>query len=143
LTSALPDQNIGFPTKGTVPQPGTTLISQAHSASDPRLPGALHVWNGNVEPALKLVDGLKVLLGGDGISAERQKLLKAVREFGAYIATNQELRRSIPEQRDDQHGVCGIGCESAGDQTDGEAAADALDATRISPLTAGSGTSAQ
>jgi len=30
------------------------------------------------EPALKLVDGLKVLLGGDGISAERQKLLKAV-----------------------------------------------------------------
>jgi len=42
LTSALPDQNIGFPTKGTVPQPGTTLISQAHSASDPRLPGALN-----------------------------------------------------------------------------------------------------
>jgi len=56
-----------------------------------------HVWNGNVEPALKLVDGLKVLLGGDGISAERQKLLKTIREFGAYIATNQAF---IPDYGD-------------------------------------------
>ena len=56
-----------------------------------------HVWNGNVAPALKLVDGLKVLLGGDGISAERQKLLKAVREFGTYIATNQAF---IPDYGD-------------------------------------------
>jgi len=56
-----------------------------------------HVWNGNVEPALELVDGLKVLLGGDGISAERQKLLKAIREFGACIATKQAF---IPDYGD-------------------------------------------
>ena len=56
-----------------------------------------HVWNGNVESALKLVDGLKVLLGGTGISAERQKLLKAIREFGACIATNQAF---IPDYAD-------------------------------------------
>jgi len=45
----------------------------------------------------KLVDGLKVLLGGDGLSAERQKLLKAIREFGNYIATNQAF---IPDYAD-------------------------------------------
>ena len=42
-------------------------------------------------------DGLKQLLAGDEISAERQKLLKAVRDFGTYIATNQAF---IPDYGD-------------------------------------------
>jgi hypothetical protein len=56
-----------------------------------------HLWNGNVEPALRLIDGLKQLLAGEEISAERQKLLKAIREFGTYIATNQAF---IPDYGD-------------------------------------------
>ena len=56
-----------------------------------------HLWNGNVDPALRLVDGLKTMLAGEGISAERQKLLRAVREFGNYIAANQAC---IPDYGD-------------------------------------------
>ena len=56
-----------------------------------------HLWNGNMEPALRVIEGLKQLLAGDGISAERQKLLKAIREFGTYIATNQGF---IPDYGD-------------------------------------------
>ena len=56
-----------------------------------------HLWNGNVDPALRLVDGLKTRLAGEGISAERQKLLRAVREFGNYIAANQAF---IPDYGD-------------------------------------------
>jgi hypothetical protein len=56
-----------------------------------------HLWNGNVDQALELVDGVTVQLGGDEISAERQKLFKAVREFGAYIAANQAF---IPDYGD-------------------------------------------
>ena len=54
-------------------------------------------WNGNIDPALRLVDGLKTTLAGEGISAERQKLLRAVREFGNYIAANQAC---IPDYGD-------------------------------------------
>ncbi|MBC8168085.1 MAG: ISKra4 family transposase, partial [Bryobacteraceae bacterium] len=56
-----------------------------------------HLWNGNVEPALRLIDGLKQLLAGDEISAGRRKLLKAIRDFGTYIATNQAF---IPDYGD-------------------------------------------
>ena len=56
-----------------------------------------HLWNGNIDPALRLVDGLKVLLAGDAHSEERQKLFKAVHDFGAYIATNQAF---IPDYGD-------------------------------------------
>ncbi|MDA1316179.1 MAG: hypothetical protein O2968_22910, partial [Acidobacteria bacterium] len=37
----MPDQNIGFPTKRAVRQPGIDVDFTGHSASDPRLPGAL------------------------------------------------------------------------------------------------------
>jgi hypothetical protein len=56
-----------------------------------------HLWNGNVDQALELVGGLRVLLADDHAGAERQKLLKAVREFGAYIANNQGF---IPDYGD-------------------------------------------
>jgi hypothetical protein len=56
-----------------------------------------HLWNGNVDPALRLVDGLKTMLGGDGISSERQKLLRTICEFGNYIAANQAF---IPDYGD-------------------------------------------
>ena len=56
-----------------------------------------HSWNGNVDQALRLVDGLKTMLGGDGISSERQKLLRAIREFANYIAANQAF---IPDYGD-------------------------------------------
>jgi hypothetical protein len=56
-----------------------------------------HLWNGNVDQALELVSGLLVLLADDSACAQRQKLLKAVREFGAYIAANQAF---IPDYGD-------------------------------------------
>ena len=39
----MPDQNIGFPTKGAVRQPAIDVDFTGHSASEPRLPGALHM----------------------------------------------------------------------------------------------------
>jgi hypothetical protein len=56
-----------------------------------------HLWNGNVDPVLQLVDGLKTILDGDDISQERQKLLRTIREFGNYIAANQAY---IPDYGD-------------------------------------------
>ena len=56
-----------------------------------------HLWNGNIDPALELIRGLRVLLEGEQASPERQKLFKAVREFGAYIAANQAF---IPDYGD-------------------------------------------
>ena len=56
-----------------------------------------HLWNGNVDAALKLIGGLQVLLTQEHATAERQKLLKAVREFGGYIAANQAF---IPDYGD-------------------------------------------
>jgi hypothetical protein len=32
-----------------------------------------HLWNGNVDPALRLIDGLKILLASERASRERQK----------------------------------------------------------------------
>ena len=56
-----------------------------------------HLWNGNVDQALSLIDGLKIMLDGEQISPERQKLLRTIREFGNYIATNQAY---IPDYGD-------------------------------------------
>jgi hypothetical protein len=56
-----------------------------------------HLWNGNVDQALELVSGLLVLLADDSARVQRQKLLKAIREFGAYIAANQAF---IPDYGD-------------------------------------------
>ena len=53
--------------------------------------------NGNVDQALRLVDGLKTMLDGEQISPERQKLLRTIREFGKYIAANQAY---IPDYGD-------------------------------------------
>jgi DNA-binding NtrC family response regulator len=56
-----------------------------------------HLWNGNVDQALRLVDELKTMLDGEEISAERQKLLCMIRDFGNYIADNQAF---IPDYGD-------------------------------------------
>ncbi len=56
-----------------------------------------HLWNGNIAPALRLIDFLQLLLEDKIMSPERKKLLKAVREFGGYIATNQQF---IPDYGD-------------------------------------------
>jgi hypothetical protein len=56
-----------------------------------------HLWNGNVDQALRLIDGLKTMLDGEQISPERQKLLRTIREFGNYIADNQAY---IPDYGD-------------------------------------------
>ncbi|MGH9455268.1 MAG: ISKra4 family transposase, partial [Terriglobia bacterium] len=50
-----------------------------------------HLWNGNVGPALRAIDGLQILVENDQMSEERKKLLKAVREFGMYIVSNQQF----------------------------------------------------
>ena len=101
-----------------------------------------HLWNGNIDPALRLVDGLKTMLGGEGISAERQKLLGAVREFGNYIAANQAC---IPDYGDryrshakDQHGIHRIGGQPAREPAHGQTATDALDRARSALVIAGS-----
>jgi hypothetical protein len=56
-----------------------------------------HLWNGNITQALRLIDYLQLILRDDTMSLERKKLLKAVREFGGYIATNQQF---IPDYGD-------------------------------------------
>lgn len=56
-----------------------------------------HLWNGNITQALRLIDYLQLILRDDIMSLERKKLLKAVREFGGYIATNQQF---IPDYGD-------------------------------------------
>jgi hypothetical protein len=56
-----------------------------------------HLWNGNITQALRLIDFLQLLLKEDTMSLERKKLLKAVREFGGYIAANQQF---IPDYGD-------------------------------------------
>lgn len=56
-----------------------------------------HLWNGNITQALRLLDYLQLILKDDTMSLERKKLLKAVREFGGYIATNQQF---IPDYGD-------------------------------------------
>jgi hypothetical protein len=56
-----------------------------------------HLWNGNITQALRLIDYLQLILKDDTMSLERKKLLKAVREFGGYIATNQQF---IPDYGD-------------------------------------------
>jgi hypothetical protein len=56
-----------------------------------------HLWNGNVEPALRAIDGLQILVENDRMSEKREKLLKAVREFGVYIVSNQQF---IPDYGD-------------------------------------------
>jgi hypothetical protein len=56
-----------------------------------------HLWTGNVDQALRLIDGLKTMLDGEQISPERQKLLRTIREFGNYIAANQAY---IPDYGD-------------------------------------------
>jgi len=105
-----------------------------------------HLWNGNVEPALKLVDGLKVLLGGDGISAERQKLLKAVREFGAYIATNQAFIPDYGDRYRNKETISTAFAESAVNQLVSKRMVKQQQmhwTQRGAHLAAGSGTSAQ
>ena len=86
------------------------------------------LWNGNIGPELRLVDGLKTMLAGEGIRAERQKLLRAVREFGNYIAANQacipDYGGSLPQSRKDQYGVHGIGGQPAGEPAHGQATTD-------------------
>jgi hypothetical protein len=56
-----------------------------------------HLWNGNIDQALRLVDELKTMLDGEELSAERQKVLRTIREFGNYIADNQAY---IPDYGD-------------------------------------------
>ncbi len=56
-----------------------------------------HLWNGNITQALRLIDYLQLILRDDTMSLERKKLLKAVWEFGGYIATNQQF---IPDYGD-------------------------------------------
>lgn len=56
-----------------------------------------HLWNGNIVQALRLLDYLQLILRDDTMSLERKKLLKAVREFGGYITTNQQF---IPDYGD-------------------------------------------
>lgn len=49
-----------------------------------------HLWNGNILPALQIVDGLQIRLDLDQMSEKRKRLLDAVRDFGNYISANQQ-----------------------------------------------------
>jgi hypothetical protein len=49
-----------------------------------------HLWNGNIRPALGIVDHLQWLVEDDTIGLKRKNLLKAVRDFGNYIQANRE-----------------------------------------------------
>ena len=69
--------------------PRTYPSPEGEGFTDP-LSGTLkwHLWNGNVDQALRLVDGLKTMLDGQDIIPKRQKLLGTIREFGTNIASN-------------------------------------------------------
>jgi hypothetical protein len=54
-----------------------------------------HLWNGNITQALRLIDYLQLILRGDFMSLERKKLLKAVREFGGYLATQPTVHSGL------------------------------------------------
>jgi hypothetical protein len=45
-------------------------------------------WHGNAYRALQIIEDLAVDLDIDGPSVSQTKLLKAVREFGGYLAAN-------------------------------------------------------
>ncbi len=48
-----------------------------------------YLWHGNVFRALQTIDDIEMDLDTDETTPERKKLLKAVREFGHYIAVNK------------------------------------------------------
>jgi hypothetical protein len=48
-----------------------------------------NLWHGNIHKALQIVEDLEYDLELEENSQEHQKLLKAVREFGTYIAANR------------------------------------------------------
>jgi len=56
-----------------------------------------HLWNGNVGPAQTIIDVLKLLVEAETMSLERKKLLKAIEDFGGYIAANRDF---IPDYGD-------------------------------------------
>ena len=74
----MPDQNIGFPTKGAVQQPGIHVDFIGHSASDPRLPGALRKETAS---------------GAKDDRAERKKVLALAQARNIDIILATELTR--------------------------------------------------
>lgn len=85
---------MGQTAKGMAGVEGPPLISQVTRELESL---KWHLWNGNVRPALEIVEGLKVLLAGSNLAEARAKLLKALKEFGRYIAANQDC---IPDYGD-------------------------------------------
>ena len=93
-----------------------------------------NLWHGNVHKALQIVEDLEYDLELEENSQEHRKLLKAVREFGTYIAANRPF---IPNYGDRyRHGetISTSFVESAVnqvvEQAHGEETADAVDRPR-------------
>jgi len=105
-----------------------------------------HLWNGNIDPALELISDLRVLLESEQASPERQKLFKSVREFGAYLAANQAF---IPDYGDRYRNktiataFVESPVQSSGEQTNSQAATNALERTRSASVATSSCPSAQ
>jgi hypothetical protein len=85
---------MGQTAKGMVGVERPSLVSQVESELESL---KWHLWNRNVRPAQEIVEGLKILLAGDNLAEARVKLLKALKEFGRYIAANQDC---IPDYGD-------------------------------------------
>jgi Plasmid pRiA4b ORF-3-like protein len=99
-----------------------------------------NLWHGNVHKALQIVEDLEYALDLEENSQEQRKLLKAVREFGTYIAAN---RTFIPNYGDRyRHGetistaFVESAIKSSREQAHGEETADALDRPRCPSFTA-------
>ena len=103
------------------------------------------LWHGNVFRSLQTVDDITTDLededtGGQQDKDRQDKLAKAVREFGGYLAANAPAipnygERALPRRRDHLHLVRGIRSQP-GQQTHGQKTADALEPRRRAPPTA-------
>ena len=94
----------------------------------------MFLWHGNVFRSLQTVDDIATDLededtGGQQDKDRHDKLAKAVREFGGYLAANASAITSaaLPRRRDHLHLVRGIRGQPGDQQTHGQKAADALE----------------
>ena len=72
-----------------------------------------HLWNGNVRPALGIVDHLVRLLEDEGMGQKRKNLLKAVQDFGNYIQANREYIPNYGDRYRNQETITTSFVESA------------------------------
>ncbi len=92
-----------------------------------------HLWNGNVVPALRIVDGLQILSDGDELSVGAEEAtqdrprIRCVHR--AQPAIHSGLRGPVSQRGNDHDRLCGIGGEPSGEQTVRQETTDEMEPT--------------